>query len=515
VGLIVGFGLFFLLLLMPEPSFFREAAERLVVDQGTSLEPSVLARSMQGVAALAALMITLWLTEGVPLPVTGLLPLVVLPLLHLTGLTRGSPGPLTLGTVATSYANPVIYLFLGSFLLAGGLQKWGIDRRLTLWILTRGKVASGAPTILFAVMGVTAFISMWVSNTATAAMMLPLGIGILTTLGCKPGVSRFATALMLGIAWAASIGGIGTIIGTPPNGIALGILNTAFANDPSYQRLSFVQWMGFGTPFVVLFLPIAWFLLLRVFPPEIQVGREVRVSLQEQFKALGPLARAQKRAVAVFVGAAALWILLPFRGAFLPAGVAGALEWFDEYAVGILAGVSLFFVPSGNRRGERLLSWEDSSYIEWGTLLLFGGGIALSDAMFKTGLASWLSTSFISGVGSSSTVLMLGAVVVLSALLTEVASNTAVATMMVPIVITVGRSAGADPTMLVVGSAIAASLAFMLPVSTPPNALVYGTGYVRIRDMVRGGVLLDLIGCVFTVVVLTLIGSYVLGVLHL
>jgi sodium-dependent dicarboxylate transporter 2/3/5 len=514
VGLLVGFGLFFLLLLIPELSFFHEAAQRLMVEQGGSLAPSVLGRSMQSVAALALLMIVLWLTEGIPLPVTGLLPLVVLPLLHLTGLLRGAPVGLTLGGVAANYASPVIYLFLGSFLLAGALQKWGIDRRLTLWILTRGRAASGAPAILLAVMGVTAFLSMWISNTATAAMMLPLGLGILSTLGCTAGSSRFGTALMLGIAWSASIGGIGTIIGTPPNGIALGVLGTAFANDPSYQRLSFIQWMSFGVPYVVLFLPVAWFLLLKIFPPEITVGKDVRLSLQEQYRALGPLNSAQKRSIAVFICTAILWMVLPFREALLPASAAAGLEWFDEYAVGILGGVSLFFLPSGRGRGERLMVWEDSSCVEWGTLLLFGGGIALSDAMFKTGLAFLLSTSFIGGIGSSSPLLMLGAVVVLSVLLTEVASNTAVATMMIPIVITLGRGVGADPTTLAVGSAIAASLAFMLPVSTPPNALVYGTGYVRIRDMVRGGILLDLIGCVFTVLLLIVIGSKVFGVLR-
>jgi sodium-dependent dicarboxylate transporter 2/3/5 len=515
LGLLLGFGLFFLLLLIPELSVFHDAAQRLVAEQGASLDPSVLGRSMQCVAALALLMIVLWLTEGVPLPVTGLLPLVVLPLLHLTGLLRGVPVGLTLGSVAAGYASPVIYLFLGSFLLAGALQKWGIDRRLTLWILTRGRAASGAPAILLAVMAVTAFLSMWISNTATAAMMLPLGLGILATLGCAPGSSRFGTALMLGIAWSGSIGGIGTIIGTPPNGIALGILNTAFANDPSYQRLSFIQWMSFGVPYVILFLPVAWLLLLKVFPPEIKVGNDVRLSLQEQYRALGPLVPAQKRSIAVFVCTAILWIALPFREAFLPAGVAQGLEWFDEYAVGILGGVSLFFLPSGKGRGGRLMTWDDTGCVEWGTLLLFGGGIALSDAMFKTGLAFLLSTSFIGSVGSSSPVLMLGAVTVLSVMLTEVASNTAVSTMLVPIVITLGRSVGADPVTLAVGCAIAASLAFMLPVSTPPNALVYGTGYVRIRDMVRGGVLLDLIGCVCTVLVLILIGSYVFGVLRI
>ncbi len=506
-GLILGLALFILFLSLPTFEAFRTTAAGLIAEQGANMSPDHLAHAMQIVAALSVMIIVFWMTEALPLPVTGLLPLVVLPLLHITGLARG-PVPFTLATVAPNYANPVIFLFLGGFLLAGGLRKWAIDRRLTLWLLSRGRVAASASGILLAVMTVTAFLSMWISNTATAAMMLPLGLGILSTLGSDPGRSKYGTALMLGIAWAASIGGVGTIIGTPPNGIALGVLNTAFAQDPSYHRITFLDWMSFGVPFVVLALPATWFILLRIFRPDVHVDEKVRDGVVAEYRSLGPLTHAQRRTIGVFLVAAFLWILLPFKDLLLPAGAAATLEWLDEYGVGILAGVLLFIVPAGSAPGSRLLDWEDSDYVEWGTLLLFGGGIALSDAMFKTGLAHWLTGTLMSVLGGASTIVLLGGVVFASALLTEVASNTAVATMMAPIVISLARASGTDASILVIGSAMGASLAFMLPVSTPPNALVYGTGYIRIRDMVKGGVLLDIVGCLITVAVLAIVGTW-------
>jgi sodium-dependent dicarboxylate transporter 2/3/5 len=513
-GLVLGLVFFFVLLFIPTFDGFRNTAARLIAEQGVNMSPDNLAHAMQSVAALSLMIITFWITEAVPLAVTGLLPLLVLPLLHITGLSRG-PVHFTLGTVSPNYANPVIFLFLGGFLLAGGLRKWGIDRRLTLWLLSRGSVASSAGGILLAVMGVSAFLCMWISNTATAAMMLPLGLGILSTLGSEPGKSNYGTALMLGIAWAASIGGVGTIIGTPPNGIALGVLNTAFGQDPSYQRITFLDWMSFGVPFVLLALPAAWLLLLRLFRPDVRVDERVQANVVAEYRSLGPLTKAQRRTVGVFVFAAFLWVLLPFKEQVLPRGIATMFEWLDEYGVGLLAGVLLFFVPAGDPPGSRLLHWEDADYVEWGTLLLFGGGIALSDAMFKAGLAHWLTGTLMTALGGASAIVLLGGIIVVSILLTEVASNTAVATMLAPIIISLARASGTDATILVVGSAMGASLAFMLPVSTPPNALVYGTGFIRIRDMVKGGIWLDAIGGFLAAVILTLVGTWLLGLFRL
>ena len=231
---------------------------------------------------------------------------------------------------------------------------------------------------------------MWISNTAAAAMMLPLGLGILSFTGAKPGASRYGTSLMLGIAWAASIGGVGTLIGTPPNGIAVGILNTTFAQDPNYHRITFLDWMKFGVPYVILFLPLAWFILMRLFPPEIRALPGGKARLQAERATLGPLSAGEKGTITVFLLAVTLWITNPFWPSILPAKFSQQIAWFDEYLIGLFCGTLLLFIPLSLRRSEFLLDWSDTRYVDWGTLILFGGGIALSDAMFKTGLPGGL-----------------------------------------------------------------------------------------------------------------------------
>jgi sodium-dependent dicarboxylate transporter 2/3/5 len=419
---------------------------------------------------------------------------------------------MTFFSVVANYANPVIYLFLGGFLIAAAMQKWKLDRRLTLWLLTRGRISADARTILLGVMAVTAFLSMWISNTATTAMMLPLGVGILASLGCQPGESKFATALMLGIAWSASIGGMGTIIGTPPNGIALGILNATFADDPAYHRITFLDWLKIGVPYVALFIPVAWFVLLRMFPPDVRSAGGGVQQLRSEYQSLSPLSRGEKGTIAIFLLAAFLWIVMPFREHIFPSAVAEHLAWLDEYAIGILAGVLLFFIPVNLAEGTFVLDWHDSRFVEWGTLILFGGGIALSDAMFKSGLASWIAYTFIGILGTPSTLVMIFAVVLLVDFLTEITSNTAVTTIMVPIVISVARTAGENPVTLAIATALAASMAFMLPVATPPNALVYATGRIRLMDMVKAGLILDVLGWLFTVGVLVVFGWWLFDV---
>jgi sodium-dependent dicarboxylate transporter 2/3/5 len=515
IGFLLGILLFAVVLVVPAPASFQDIAARAVQDAHASLDPAVLVASMRSVLAVLALMIVWWLTEAVPLPVTALLPAVAFPLLHVTGLQHGNAMQFTLPTVVVNYANPVIFLFLGGFLLAGSMRKWNLDRRLILWLLSRGALADDARLILLALMSVTALLSMWVSNTATTALMLPLGIGILSLMGSKPGQSNYGRSVMLGIAWAASIGGVGTIIGTPPNGIALGILHNAFADDPGFRRITFLDWMKFGVPYVAVFLPLAWFVLLRVFPPEAVKIEGGRQRLLSDYAALGPMSRGEKLIISVFFSAAALWMLLPFREQLFPGFLNYALAWFDEYTVGIAAGVALFLIPVNLRRAEFILDWRDADYVEWGVLILFGGGIALSDAMFRSGLASWVASSFIGLFGSPSTLAMMFIVVILVGLLTEVTSNTAVATMMVPIVISIARATGENPTALAITAAIASSLAFMLPVATPPNAMVFSTGHVSIKDMVKAGIVLEVLGWVFTVGIMVVVAHLIFHVIEL
>ncbi len=513
IGLSVGLLAFIGFLITPTFTAFEASAEEFVKSNSVPAEPQELARSMQIVCGLLLLMVTWWVTEAIPLPATALLPPVILPLFHTTGVQGAKIHEFTLKNVLLNYASPVIYLFLGGFLLAAAMQKWGLARRFILWILSRGNLAARPRSMLFALMAVAAFLSMWISNTATTAMMLPIGLGILSLAGLKPGQSRYGVALMLGIAWAASIGGVGTIIGTTPNGIALGVLNSMFAADPNYHRITFLDWMLFGVPYVVFTIPLAWFILVRIHRPEIDSIPGGTQKVLQTRRELGPLSRGEKETLCVFLLAVLLWVTNPFWNKLLPDAVAKQLAWIDEYTIGLIIGVLLFVIPVELKNSVHLLAWEDAKFVDWGTLILFGGGIALSDALFKTGLANVITTSFIAAFGSPSTLAMVLAIVLFTSFLTEITSNTAVATTMIPIIISIALRTGQDPVTVSVASAVAASMAFMLPVATPPNALVYGTGYVRVKDMMKAGVILDVLGWLATVGILLVFGSWVFGVL--
>jgi sodium-dependent dicarboxylate transporter 2/3/5 len=515
IGFVAGLVLFTLLAAAPVFEVFRTSAQEFAAQQSYAIDSSRLAASMQFVLAVLLLMVTWWLTEAVPLPVTALLPAVLLPVLHIVGLHDGHIVEFSLRTVLLNYAHPVIYLFLGGFLLAGAMQKWHLDRRFTLWFLTRGRIANDTRWILLGIMSVTAFLSMWISNTATAAMMLPLGLGILSLMAMEPTKSRFGTALMLGIAWSASIGGIGTIIGTPPNGIALGILESTFRDDPGYVRITFLDWMSIGVPLVIVFLPIAWFVILRMNPPEVRHLPGGRARMMEERLKLGALSAGERRAAAIFLFAVLGWVTNPFWDSLFPKALADQLAWVDEYAIGLIAGVLGFVVPVSLRKREFVLDWGDTKFVGWGTLILFGGGIALSDAMFKTGLASLIAKTFVLQLGNPPTIIMLIAIVFLVDFLTEITSNTAVTSMMVPIFISIALSTGEDPYALAIAAALAASLAFMLPVATPPNALVYSSGYVSIRQMVRTGFMLDIMGWLVAVGILVVFGSWIFGLVRI
>ncbi len=513
-GSLLGATLFAVLVFLPPFETFRVAAQLFAGDQHAT-HIDILARSMQLISGLMGLMVIWWITEVMKLAYTALLPLVILPLFGVIGLSNNQLHEFSIINTAKNYFSPVVMLFFGGFLLAGAMRRWKLDRRLTLWILTRGRLAEDSRKTLFGMMVVSAISSMWISNTATCAMLLPLSVGILTYIGAEPGKSNFGKALMLGIAWAASIGGMGTLIGTPPNGIAVGILNTAFAGDPTYQRITFLDWMKFGVPYVILFLPVAWFVLLKVFPPEVSSFEGGKKRLMEEFRTLGPMTRGEKGSIVVFFCAVVLWLALPFREQLLPQHILAHITWLDEYTTGLFAGMALFLVPVSFRERTFLLHWRDFKYVEWGALAIVGGGIALSDGMFKTGFAAWLASSFVSLFGSPSTIEMMFAIVLFIDLLTEVATNSAVISMMTPVVIAIAQTTGENPIALSIAAALASSMAFMLPVATPPNALVYGTGYIQLKDMIKAGFILDILGWLFTIGILMVFGWFVFGVFSL
>lgn len=438
-------------------------------------------------AAVGLWMAIWWMTEAVPLAATALLPVLLFPLL----------GVLTVENTAAPYADPLIFLFLGGFMLAIALQRRGLDRRIALVALG---IAGDRPRfIIAAVMIVTAFISMWISNTATAMTMLPIGQSILVTMRrCTPASSqreleRFATALMLGIAYAASIGGMGTLIGTPPNAMLAGYLREAHGIE-----IGFAQWLLVGLPAVAILLPIAWFLLVQVtcrFNAAALCGHGEALAVERA--ALPPMSRGEAITAAICALTALGWLTRP-----LVQDLTGIV--YSDAAIAVAAALLLFALPSDREQGRRLLTWHDMGELPWGVLILFGGGLALAQAIDSSGLAAAIGTVSGGFVGLP-LIVLLPAIGIVIVGLSELASNTAMAAVFLPIAGAVALGMGLDPGQLAVAVALMASLGFMLPVGTPPNAIVFGSGAVTMAQMLRAGLPLDLIGiAVVTAIALAL-----------
>jgi sodium-dependent dicarboxylate transporter 2/3/5 len=460
----------------------------------------------------------------VPLSITSLLPIVLFPVLT----------ALTVAETTAPYANPIVFLFLGGFLIAIAMQKWNLHRRIAL--LTLRRVGTHPRQIILGLMISTAFLSMWVSNTATTLMMLPIGLSVLTLVvensrnagtraeteamgedirGGKAisdviddrDVRLFGVALVLAIAWAATIGGLGTLLGSPPNAIVAG-----YISDELDRTVGFAQWMMLGVPIVVVFIGLAWLLITRVIfrfnLAEVPGGKEL---INQEIAALGPMSKGERTVLVVFVIAAFFWIV---PGLLSGIGTIGEqlpwLDLFDDTVVAIGAGVLLFLLP-GDKQGNMTLEWKDAEEgLPWGVLLLFGGGLSLAAAVAGTGLDAWFGAQ-VSGLGALPIVLLLAAVVTIVLLLTEITSNTATAATFIPILGGVAVGIGVDPMTLLIPAALAATCAFMLPVGTPPNAIVFATGQVKIAEMVRGGIVLNIVGVILITIFTVLIGPFALG----
>ncbi|WP_129660954.1 SLC13 family permease [Rothia halotolerans] len=461
-------------------------------------------------AATAVLMGLWWMTEAIPIPATALLPLVIFPVFN---------AEVGFDDVGASYGNNVIFLFMGGFLLALGMQRWNLHRRLALLTL---KVMGTKPAAMVGgFMIATGFLSMWVSNTATAVMMLPIGVSVLVlvtqigneeadgsgapadeapaggsgdgsaeTADADPGAvteeakkavkkSNFGTALMLGIAYAASIGSVATLIGTPPNTLLAGYMADTHGVD-----IGFGQWMIVGMPLAVVGLFVCWFMLTKVlFKPEIKEIPGGKRLIEDELAKLGPMSQGEIRVLAIFVLAAVSWITIPLVFEDPPISDAG---------IAMAVGALLFLLPAGAAKGVRLLDWETAVKLPWGVLLLFGGGLALSAQFTSSGLSEWIgeAATVLAGIPVLVIVLVVAAGVLA---LTEITSNTATAATFLPVAGGIALGMGYDPMLLAVPVALAATCAFMLPVATPPNAIAYGSGYVTIGQMVKGGVWLNLI----------------------
>lgn len=442
------------------------------------------------VVALLAWMAIWWASEAIPVPATSILPIVVIPLLGV-GTVREATAP---------FANPVIYLLLGGFVLALALERWNLHRRIALGFLIR--VGDHKLAILGGFMIVAAFLSMWISNTATVMMMMPIALSV--ALAVRGGEEKlgdpFALMLLLGIAYAASIGGMATLVGTTTNAVAAGYMRESFGVD-----LGFADWIRFGLPTVLIFLPIAWIVLTLL--TRYRLGAEGQASnpaaqeyVRQELGAMGRMTEAEKRVAWLCVLIAALWLSrrdlnLLLGGSFL-----------SDAGIAIGGAIALFLIPAGKAHKDKfLLSWNDTTRMNWGVLLLFGGGLSLASAVDRSGLAAYLGQA-LAEFANLPPILMIGLIVTLVVFLTELTSNTATAATLMPVLGALAREAGVDPMLLVAPVAMAASAAFMLPVATGPNAVVYGSGRVRVPDMAKTGLWLNMAA----IIVMTMVAHFLL-----
>ena len=451
--------------------------------------PGDMSPAAHAVAGLAAWMAVWWLTAVLPLPVTALLPLVFVPLLTERGVEQ----------TARAYADPIIFLFLGGFFLAAATERWQLHRRVGLAII--GLIGTDPPRLVLGLMIATAFVSMWISNTATAVMMLPLASAVLELARREapddaPALGR---TLMLGVAYAASIGGIATLIGTPPTAIF-----AAAAGKTIGRPIGFAEWMAIGLPTAAVLLVVCWFLLVRLLFPLRGTLPGVRELVQRERTELGRWTSGQRITLAVLGVAAASWIMREPKtiGAMHVPGLVQLLPGLSDAGIAIGAALLLFLCPVSLRERRFALDWESAARIPWGVLILFGGGLALADGFTSSGLADWIGRQ-LEGLRGAPTVVVIGAIALLFVLLTELTSNTATAAMAMPIMASLAPAVGMSPLALMATAALGSALGFMLPVGTPPNALAYGTGAVTSREMARAGVWMDIAAAlVITIAVL-------------
>ncbi|WP_435073728.1 SLC13 family permease [Halorubrum sp. HHNYT27] len=459
--------------------------------------PAELSPQANAVLASTLWIAVWWMAEAIPIPATSLLPILLFPTLGVTSVSEA----------AAPYADPVVFLFLGGFLIALAIERWNLHRRIALNVLLR--VGDDARYLILGFMVVTAFLSMWVSNTATAMMMVPIGMAIVAQVqalqtqedvtpsysspelesldvGATP-PSNFGAALMLGIAYAASIGGIATIIGTPPNAILVGIAQSSLG-----VRIGFVQWMLFGLPIAVVFLAVTWLVLITLLSPEIRTLPDSQSIIREQLANLGSMNTGERRVVVVFAIVVLGWLLRPFVIEPIAPGI-------TDTVIALVGGVLVFLIPVNLKQGEFLLNWEYTTRVPWGVLLLFGAGFSLAKAFQVSGLDQWIAGNLTSLQGIEFLWILL-VVATLIVFLTEVTSNSATASLFIPVMGSLGASLAVSPLILMVTVSVAASFAFMLPVATPPNAIVFGSGYLSIPQMARVGFWLNLLGILFLTV---------------
>ncbi len=458
----------------------------------------------QWCAATGVLMATWWLTEALHPAATALVPIVLLPL----------TGAMAADDITRAYASETNLLFLGGLMISMAVERWNLHRRLALRIIhSFGQSPAG---LVFGFMAATGAISAWISNAATTMMMLPITTAVLAHFSREhPELERdLAPPLLLSIAYAATIGGLATIVGTPPNAVFVGQMARLFPEAPP---IGFLQWMLVGVPVALVLLPICWFYLVRFASPLWNCGiRLDRTAIAAQRAELGRMSVPERRVMLVFAATAALWILrAPIQTElFSYPGWSGLLphpRFAGDSTVAVGMTILLFLLPSGQKSGERLLDWTWAAKIPWGVIVLLGGGFALADATRETGLAEWIGANLGSMSGVSPLVKV--AVLCLSiTFLTEVMTNTALATLMMPVLAASAVASGTDPMLLMLPCTLSASLGFMMPSGTAPNAIVFSTGHLTVRYMARVGLALNLISIVVVTVATFVLAGPVFGI---
>jgi sodium-dependent dicarboxylate transporter 2/3/5 len=451
--------------------------------------------------AIAILMAIWWITEAVPLAVTALLPVVLFPVF---GVLDGK-------TVSSMYFNHLIFLFLGGFVMALAMERWNLHKRIAIKVLIFFGISPGR--ILMGFMAATAFLSMWMSNTATTMMMIPIALSIIYKLEeilGKEHLGTYSIGLLLGIAYSASIGGIATLVGTPPNLSFARIANIIF---PSMPEISFADWLIFAIWISALMFIAAWILLFLMYRPKQAWDGVNREEFKKEYQLLGPAKPEEKIVLVLFVTMALLWV---FRSGF-HIGLVNIPGWSQLFAnpgfindgtVAIFISIILFIIPSKTRKGERLMNWRTANKLPWHIVILFGGGFALAKGFVDSGLSIWFGEQ-LSGLAGTHPMVLTSVIVAMMSFLTELTSNVASTEMILPILAGLAVSIQINPLLLMIPATLAASLAFMLPVATPPNAIIFGTGRLHIKDMVKTGFLLNLIGVVVTTIVTYFWGTLV------
>jgi sodium-dependent dicarboxylate transporter 2/3/5 len=440
-------------------------------------KPETLSTEGRAILASSIWVATWWMTEAMPIAVTALLPIILFPL----------SGGMSLNETSSAYGHKYIFLYIGGFILAIAIERWNLHKRIALNIIKT--IGSDQRKIILGFMLATAFLSMWISNTATAIMMLPIGMAISIRLKDKPDTIKnehlnFGKALMIAIAYSASIGGIATLIGTAPNLVLAGII------EEIYQiEISFSQWIVVGLPISLILLICCWYYLTYIafdFKKSTFPGGDSLI--KEQLQKLGKLSKEERRVLLIFSITAISWICRPIFLAKLIPGL-------DDTIIAIIAAMLLFIIPNDQSDKGKLLNWEEAVKLPWGILLLFGGGLAIANGFKVSGLAEWIGLQ-LSALQGLNVFLLLVVLVTAINFLTEITSNLATTSMMLPILAPLGLTIGLHPFILMTACTIAASCAFMLPVATPPNAIVFGSGYLKIKDMVRTGIWMNLIAII-------------------